>query len=163
MANPLQIIQFINALRWGCLIYPKKPRYFASSMFKTIFAPCLNSNKKMVASLAKKIFHNALIHFCLNFKLVTCATTQPCHYLEVNDAAYEGHRALAETLERAQRAGWVRSDVSAMTLAVWVRSMIFGRLVLEVDPDRYDGTEWNHLAISSFERTLAAGHLLEHL
>ncbi|MEY4372750.1 MAG: hypothetical protein RL219_1519 [Actinomycetota bacterium] len=75
---------------------------------------------------------------------------------EVNDAAYEGHRLLAEILERAQRAGWVRSDVSAMTLAVWVRSMIYGRLVLEVDPDRYDGTEWNHLAISSFERTLAA-------
>lgn len=74
---------------------------------------------------------------------------------EVNDASFQGHVALAETLARAQQAGWVRRDVSAMTLAVWVRSMIFGRLVLEVDPDRYDGAEWNRLAISSFVRTLA--------
>lgn len=76
---------------------------------------------------------------------------------EVNEAAHQGHQALAEILGRAQRAGWVRSDVSALTMAVWVRSMIFGRLLIEVDPDRYDGGEWNRLAISSFLRTLSAG------
>lgn len=47
---------------------------------------------------------------------------------EVNEAAFEGHMVLAE---------------------------IFGRLVLEVDPGRYDEDEWNRLAISSFIRTLA--------
>jgi TetR/AcrR family transcriptional regulator len=75
---------------------------------------------------------------------------------EVNDAAHEGHQALAEILDQAQRAGWIRSDVSALTLAIWVRSLIFGRLVLEVDPHRYDGSEWNRLALSSFVRTLTA-------
>ena len=88
--------------------------------------------------------------------LLTKALTNDELRRQVNDAAYEGHRAFAETLEQAQRAGWVRRDVSAMTLAVWVRSMIWGRLVLEVDPQRYDGTEWNRLALSSFVRTLAA-------
>jgi AcrR family transcriptional regulator len=76
---------------------------------------------------------------------------------EVNDAAHEGHVALAAILERAQRAGWVRGDVSPLTLAVWVRSLIFGRLVLEVAGDRYDGDEWTRLAISSFSRTLDPG------
>lgn len=76
---------------------------------------------------------------------------------EVNDAAYEGHQALAGIIEKAQDAGWVRSDVSALTLAVWTRSMIFGRLVLEIDPDRYDSDEWTDLAISSFSRTTAPG------
>ncbi len=73
---------------------------------------------------------------------------------EVNEAAYEGHTALASILERAQRAGWVRGDVSPLTMAVWVRSLIFGRLIAEIDGERYDRDEWTRLAISSFSRTL---------
>lgn len=73
---------------------------------------------------------------------------------EVNEAAYEGHKALAEILERAQSTGWIRSDISPLTVAVWVRSMIFGRLVLEIDGDRYNGDEWTQLTLSSFTRTL---------
>ena len=88
--------------------------------------------------------------------LLTKALTNDELRREVTDAVYESHKALAEILERAQQAGWIRRDVSALTLAVWVRSMIFGRLVLEFDPERYDGAEWNRLALSSFVRTLAA-------
>lgn len=33
-------------------------------------------------------------------------------------------------VERAQQAGWTRSDLSALSLAVWERSVVFGRLVL---------------------------------
>ena len=75
--------------------------------------------------------------------------------VEVNDAAHQGHEAHAEILDRAQRAGWIRDDVSALTLAVWVRSLVFGRLVIELDPDRYDGADWNRVAISSILRGLA--------
>lgn len=74
---------------------------------------------------------------------------------ELNDAAHEGHLALAAILERAQAAGWVRSDVSALTMAVWTRSMIFGRLIAEIDDGRYDGAEWTRLALSAFLRTLS--------
>lgn len=76
---------------------------------------------------------------------------------EVNEAAYEGHKALAEILERAQSTGWIRSDISPLTVAVWVRSMIFGRLILEIDGDRYDRDEWTQLALSSITRTFAPG------
>ena len=76
---------------------------------------------------------------------------------EVNDAAHESHLSLATVIEGAQRAGWVRDDVSALTMAVWIRGMIFGRLVLEIAGDRYDGDEWTRLAVSSFARTFAPG------
>lgn len=92
----------------------------------------------------------------IRMALLSKAVTNDELRREVNEAAYQGHMVLAEILERAQRAGWIRTDVSALTLAVWVRSMIFGRLVLEVDPERYDGAEWNRLALSSFVRTLTA-------
>lgn len=75
--------------------------------------------------------------------------------LEVNDAAHQGHEIHAQILDRAQRAGWIRDDVSALTLALWVRSLVFGRLVIELDPGRYDGAEWNRMAISSILRGLA--------
>ena len=92
----------------------------------------------------------------IRMALLSKAVTNDELRREVNDAAYQGHLALAKNLERAQQAGWIRTDVSALTLAIWVRSMIFGRLVLEVDPQRYDGAEWNRLALSSFIRTLTA-------
>lgn len=38
--------------------------------------------------------------------------------------------------------------MSALTVAVWVRSRIFGRILLEMDASRYDGDEWNHLTIA---------------
>jgi TetR/AcrR family transcriptional regulator len=92
----------------------------------------------------------------IRMTLLSKAVTNDELRREVNDAAYEGHTALAEVLERAQLAGWIRTDVSALTIAIWIRSMVFGRLVLEVDPQRYDEAEWNRLAISSFVRTLTA-------
>jgi AcrR family transcriptional regulator len=76
---------------------------------------------------------------------------------EVNDAAYEGHVVLARIIERAQQAGWVRNDVSPLTMSVWVRSMIFGRLIAELDDDRYDRDEWTRLALSAFLRTVEPG------
>jgi hypothetical protein len=40
-------------------------------------------------------------------------------------------------------------------MAVWVRSLIFGRLIAEIDGTRFDLDEWTRLAISSFSRTLS--------
>ena len=90
----------------------------------------------------------------IRMAVLTKALTNDDLQREVNDASHQGHLELAKILDRAQRAGWVRTDISALTLAVWVRSMIFGRLVLEVDSERYDGAEWNQLAFSSLVRTL---------
>ena len=76
---------------------------------------------------------------------------------EVNQAAFQSNQRLAAVLENAQRQGWIRNDVTPLTLAVWVRSQVIGRFLLEVDSKRYDGEEWTRLALSSIESTLLSG------
>lgn len=75
---------------------------------------------------------------------------------ELNDASYEANLRLAEVLENAQRQGWIRADVSPLTLAVWIRGQVLGRFVLEIDRSRYDGDEWTRFAIGAIEATLLA-------
>ena len=81
--------------------------------------------------------------------LLAKALENPGLRAEINDLTYESNKNLAQIFENAQRKGWIRSDVSGMTLAVWVRGQIFGRFLLELDRSRYDGDEWNRQAISS--------------
>lgn len=70
---------------------------------------------------------------------------------EINDASFEANQSLAAVIENAQRRGWVRDDVSPLTLAVWTRGQILGRYVLEMDSSRYDGEEWTRFAITAIE------------
>jgi AcrR family transcriptional regulator len=70
---------------------------------------------------------------------------------EINDASFEANQSLAAVIENAQRRGWVRDDVSPLTLAVWTRGQILGRYVLEMDSTRYDGEEWTRFAITAIE------------
>lgn len=70
---------------------------------------------------------------------------------EINDASFEANQTLAAVIENAQRHGWVRDDVSPLTLAVWTRGQILGRYVLEMDSTRYDGEEWTRFAIAAIE------------
>lgn len=70
---------------------------------------------------------------------------------EINDASFEANQRLASVIENAQRNGWVRDDVSPLTLAVWIRGQILGRYVLEIDGTRYDGEEWTRFAILAIE------------
>ena len=88
--------------------------------------------------------------------LLAKAMTNESVLREVNDAAFEGNAELAAMFERAQAAGWVRGDVSALTLTVFVRSLIFSRLIAEMDGERYDRDEWIGLAIEAFWRSVAA-------
>jgi len=75
----------------------------------------------------------------------------------LNDAAYETNLKLARALENAQRQGWIRDDVSPLTLAVWVRSQVMGRIVLEMDRSRYDGDEWTRLALEAVDAVMTGG------
>jgi AcrR family transcriptional regulator len=88
--------------------------------------------------------------------LLAKAMTNESVLRQVNDSTFEGNAALAEMFVRAQEAGWVRRDVSPLTLTVFVRSLIFGRLLAEMDTERYDRDEWIRLAIETFWRTIAA-------
>lgn len=90
-------------------------------------------------------------------RLMAKALSNPALLREVNDAAFESNVRLASLLERAQQRGWIRDDVSALTLAVWIRSQVLGRFLVEVDSTRYDGDEWNRLALSGFAAALQSG------
>lgn len=84
------------------------------------------------------------------------AETNAALLRELNDAAFEGNQRLAAVLGNAQRQGWIRDDVSPLTLAVWIRGQVLGRFVLEIDSERYDGDEWTRFAIAAIEATLLA-------
>ncbi len=84
------------------------------------------------------------------------AETNAALLRELNDAAFEGNQRLAAVLGNAQRQGWIRDDVSPLTLAVWIRGQVLGRFVLEMDSERYDGEEWTRFAIAAIEATLLA-------
>lgn len=86
--------------------------------------------------------------------LLSKALTDETLMREVNDASFEANRRLAEIVSEAQRRGWVRSDFTAITIATWIRSQIFGRFVVESDNARYDGDEWTDLAVTSIIDTL---------
>lgn len=73
---------------------------------------------------------------------------------EINDSSFEANQRFAGILERAQCKGWTHLDVPAMTLAIWVQSLIFGRYLLEVDQSRYDGEVWTMLTTAAIEAIL---------
>ena len=68
---------------------------------------------------------------------------------EINDSSFEANRGLATVIAKGQANGWIRDDFTPLTLAVWIRSQIFGRYVLEIDSDRYDGDEWTQISLAA--------------
>ena len=54
-------------------------------------------------------------------------------------------RAMAAPLARAQAAGWINPEPDAFTFVVWLRGLVNGRLLAEVD-HAVDGEGWNAMA-----------------
>ena len=86
--------------------------------------------------------------------LISKAVTNESLLREINDASFGANQRFAGVLENAQRQGWIRDDVSPLTLAIWIRAQVLGRLVLEIDSSRYDGDEWTTFAIDAIVSTL---------
>lgn len=61
----------------------------------------------------------------------------------------QANRTLGDALRFAQEKGFMRSNIDPEICAVWVLSMVTGRLFIEIDPDLADSTEWNTLAIDA--------------
>jgi AcrR family transcriptional regulator len=65
---------------------------------------------------------------------------------------------LGEGLERAAAKGWVRTDVPAATLGFFAYTVVNGRHLVELDPERTHAAGWDRLAIdavmASFEHGL---------
>lgn len=55
-----------------------------------------------------------------------------------------------DRLTRAEYLAVARADMNqALTIAAWLRGQLFSRCLIEEDPDRYDGEEWNRLTVEA--------------
>jgi AcrR family transcriptional regulator len=61
----------------------------------------------------------------------------------------EVHEELAEVIRRAQSRGWVNPDRDARAIAYWINAQTNGRVLIEMDPDWGDLSNWNEIAIAA--------------
>ena len=61
----------------------------------------------------------------------------------------EVHEELAEVIRRAQGRGWVNPDRDARAIAYWINAQTNGRVLIEMDPDWGDLSNWNEIAVSA--------------
>ena len=61
----------------------------------------------------------------------------------------EVHEELAEVIRRAQSRGWVNPDRDARAIAYWINAQTNGRVLIEMDPDWGDLSNWNEIAVSA--------------
>ncbi|MEY2958150.1 MAG: hypothetical protein RLZZ01_718 [Actinomycetota bacterium] len=93
--------------------------------------------------------HERSANRAIRLSLMAKALTSPTLLREINDASFESNRRFAEIIAEAQRKGWVTRAYSPMNLVVFLRGQVLARLLLEIDPERYDGDEWTDLAVST--------------
>lgn len=63
-----------------------------------------------------------------------------------------GH-AMAASIAAAQQAGWLKAEPDAYTFVIWLRGLINGRLLAEVDPE-VDGEQWDAMASAAVHALL---------
>ena len=61
----------------------------------------------------------------------------------------EVHEELAEVIRRAQGRGWVNPDRDARAIAYWINAQTNGRVLIEMDPDWGDLSNWNEIAVAA--------------
>ena len=61
----------------------------------------------------------------------------------------EVHEELAEVIRRAQSRGWVNPDRDARAIAYWINAQTNGRVLIEMDPEWGDLSNWNEIAVSA--------------
>jgi len=50
--------------------------------------------------------------------------------------------------------GWVRTDVPPTSLAFWAYTVVNGRVLVELDPERSEAEVWDRLSIETVLATL---------
>ena len=61
----------------------------------------------------------------------------------------EVHEELAEVIRRAQSRVWVNPDRDARAIAYWINAQTNGRVLIEMDPEWGDLSNWNEIAVSA--------------
>jgi AcrR family transcriptional regulator len=86
------------------------------------------------------------------------ALERPALAKAIVTAQRKADAVLEKGLERAAAKGWVRTDVPAVTLGFFAYTVVNGRHLIELDPERTHAADWDRLAIdaviASFEHGL---------
>jgi len=69
-------------------------------------------------------------------------------------AQQEADALLGRGLARAAAMGWVRTDVPPTSLAFWAYTVVNGRVLVELDPERSEAEVWDRLSIETVLATL---------
>jgi len=69
-------------------------------------------------------------------------------------AQREANALLGRGFARSASMGWMRTDVSPASLAFWAYTVINGRVLVELDPERGEAEVWDHLSIEAVLATL---------
>jgi AcrR family transcriptional regulator len=89
------------------------------------------------------------------------AQTRPELAAELLVAQREASALLGRGLARAAAMGWIRADVDPAALAFWAYTVINGRVIVELDPERSGAETWDELSIeavlATFEGRAALG------
>lgn len=67
----------------------------------------------------------------------------------VADMNYEISEALAEVFTDAQKKGWVRANIDAQMLSLWLMAQVNSRNLPEMDLDRYRIEEWDKISLDA--------------
>lgn len=62
---------------------------------------------------------------------------------------------LAEAIVSVQERGWMRQDLSAKAVAVFIQAYTLGRIIDDITDDPVDPADWNHLVVSFMKYTLS--------
>lgn len=85
------------------------------------------------------------------------AQTRPELAARLLVAQREANALLGQGFSRAASMGWMRGDISPASLAFWSYTVVNGRVLVELDPERSEAEVWDRLSIEAVLATLE-GH-----
>jgi TetR/AcrR family fatty acid metabolism transcriptional regulator len=85
----------------------------------------------------------------VRIEVLGSAQARPALGVRLASEQRAANEALAVPLRYAQRRGWMRPDVDAVTVAAWVITTVTGRLFVETDPSFDDLTGWDTVTIEA--------------
>lgn len=94
----------------------------------------------------------------LRIEILGSAVQRPALHAAIIDANREFVASLGDFLVRARKAGLIAPKRDPRDLAAWWLSVVVGRHVIDVDPDRFDEEEWTAIVLSNVRSLLTGEH-----
>ena len=91
----------------------------------------------------------------LRVEILGSAVQRPALQAAITDANREFVASLGDFLVRARKAGLISPTRDPRDLSAWWLSVVVGRYVIDVDPDRFDEEEWTAIVLSTVRALLA--------